>query len=490
MQSSQGKVFNFIVCIIKQLHKKDEMRYLIEESNPKSFKFEEIGKWWLSSKPDEKLPGQLSFNYEEGIFLTLYGNFDEKATNHPMGTTILGESAHGEMISIHFAYLIESTRPAFDSRGGESRFHSWIGHIGNHLIEPESVKINRIDFYLTNFEDWINQDILEWSFDRQGAAIIYKRPKDICFKIDTGINLRFWSQHKTSNASKTATNPSISHRTKISFEFEDNHLFNEISSLIVHFKYILSLALMIPVYEYGLVGFVQGHRSENEGEQQNQQINILRQQPNIFNPRKIHFFQMLFSYEDIQENLEEYLQTWFSKREDLEPVFDLFFGSYYGKNSNEISKFLNYVQALETYHLRKYPQFVENEDFHSERTKSIIKSCPDEYKEWLVSHLGPWTNHKNLHQKLEDLINNYPNPVRGMRGDINSFIKDVKDSRNYYTHWDPSMKSKSNTGGYLKGLSMILGLMIEAFLCIEMGMGREFVEDKQRHRRKMPSVWY
>ena len=77
-----------------------------------------------------------------------------------------------------------------------------------------------------------------------------------------------------------------------------------------------------------------------------------------------------------------------------------------------------------------------------------------------------------------------------MAGSHQVFVKRVRDSRNYYTHYDPSLEEKAEKGGRLKGLSMVLGSMLEGVLLLEAGFPLDDVQKMQYERRLFPSVWH
>ena len=200
-------------------------------------------------------------------------------------------------------------------------------------------------------------------------------------------------------------------------------------------------------------------------------------------------FDMLFTYSKVKRRLGRFFRNWFGKQEILEPIYDLFFASTFNNTATSpIQSFLSYVQALETYHQRTKKDYIDPAGVDKKRRKVILKTCPPKYRKWLGEKLA-FSNSPTLDHRLRELIEMNPNQVNGMAGSHDMFIQIVKDTRNYYTHYDIKKRGKAATGGRLTGLSRILGIMVEGFLLYEMGFKIPEIQKIQFERHRFPQAW-
>jgi hypothetical protein len=267
---------------------------------------------------------------------------------------------------------------------------------------------------------------------------------------------------------------------------EPSH-FNVFAEHIVHLTNLLALAVVAPVHPIEVQGWLP--RPDDDPEATMATVEVLL--PLYTSPKEdeIHFFDMLFSYPSVKDRFPALLTNWFRKRETLQPVFDLFFGALYNPNPYPVTTFLNYVQAIETYHIRTMSNEVDPPDLQRERVRAILAKSPAEHSVWLADKLA-FSNRPTLAHRLREVIDAYPFPVTAQAGSHEAFITRVRDTRNYLTHYDPSLEDKAQKGGYLKGLSMTLGTLLEGLVIHELGFPFDDVHQMQRNRRRLPAVWF
>src|SRR5690606_41012605 len=88
---------------------------------------------------------------------------------------------------------------------------------------------------------------------------------------------------------------------------------------------------------------------------------------------------------------------------------------------------------------------MSSEEYKKMKT-SILEDVRSDLKDWLASKLH-FTNEPTLHDRLKELLSDMRNEIlTGIVGDEDQFIRDAKNSRNYYTHYDPVLKKKAKMG--------------------------------------------
>lgn len=448
------------------------------------------GNWWLKDEEDLVLSGTLYFSPSEGISLDLLGNFPEEKLINPFGVTLFGESSFGQQVTLHQVFLNQSEKPMSSPHSGVSSYLAHRAYIGHHFNDPKEAQFKQINYYPSYLERWLRFTPIDLEFNKGGFQITYDHPETLNFDLTAELDMKIQIRTK---------GPSIGYsQPKIQFEYQPfvslfsskPQSWNNFSEYIVTLNNFFSLIFMESVYPLHIEGVLQNNPDTNNKDQNDHKtISILLplyESPVSEGPS---WFDMLFTYKEVKDEISIYLSNWFEKLENLGPIYDLFFASYGTNRPFPVTMFLNYIQALETYHLRTKSDEADPPEYHRKRMKAILQAVPQEFHDWAARKLG-FSNRKTLAQKLRELIDMNPSIVISRVGDEERFIRRVKNSRNYYTHYDPSMEGKEETGGALKGLTITLGLMIEAFLLYEMGFEFTEIRQMQASRRRLPPTWY
>jgi hypothetical protein len=447
----------------------------------------EEGYWWLPQKPEAKIPGTLTFSYHDGVRLELLGNFEGDATRDPRGFNILGESTFGNPITIYQAFFESGQIPGGQPTGGKSSFVASKAFVGVHFPSMDEAIFKTIAFQMPHFDEWLQFDILDYQQQERGFSISYTRPDALTFEPTQGISLGVSFTREGPQIGHAVTDLSFTHRASFVITLADPAHFDVFAEIVVHLTNLLALAVVAPVRPIE----VQGWLPRPEGKPKAMMVPVQVLLPLYTSPKedKIYHFHMLFTYSSVKDTFPHLLENWFQKRDTLQPVFDLFFGVLYNPNPYPVTTFLNYVQAIETYHIRTMSNEVDSPDLHKERVRAILAASPDQYRSWLADKLA-FSNRPTLAHRLREVISAYPFPVTGQAGSHEAFITRVRDTRNYHTHYDPSLEEKAQKGGYLKGLSITLGTLLEGLILHELGFSYDKVRDMQYHRRRLPSVWF
>lgn len=169
------------------------------------------------------------------------------------------------------------------------------------------------------------------------------------------------------------------------------------------------------------------------------------------------------------------------KHEKMAPIIELFLEPFYAENCSETRVFLNIVQALETYHSR----FITNslDDFRL-RVKNLTKDLPNstfkEYRRFLLARSRYFIT---LESRIADLLlANWK--IHFDTGEIKyqDFPTVIAHSRNYYIHYDESLKEQHKvlTEEELQFYNRSLLQMLEYYILLELGFSENDVNTKER----------
>ena len=172
---------------------------------------------------------------------------------------------------------------------------------------------------------------------------------------------------------------------------------------------------------------------------------------------------------------------YFGKHEKLAPIVELFLEPLYVKINSNTRIFLNIVQALETYHSR----FVTNSiDEYRVKVDHLSKARPienaEELKKFLLANSNKFIT---LKSRLADLLfadgNIFFDTGKIQRNDFPSVIA---HSRNYYIHYDESIKEKYRvlSEEELQIYNRALLQILEYYILLEFGFSVDTVELKNK----------
>lgn len=467
------------------------------------------GEWFLPNNVDNKVKGILVFKPSEKYSrLELFGSLLEYQDIYNIDL-ILGNSFDSGEITLYKCYvknLIGISRNAEnDFKGKKNNYcKSSIYEVeyifdGAHITTIEDLVFQKISTEIFNLAEWLGIhgfSNFNHNFQNEEGVIIncnYLEPKAIDFKINNKLNGTINFSSSTSSISrfqKEARISQITYLTLISSEYLD--LFE-----VLDYIYKFQNFLVISLFEHTNPTNIElrcdkfSHNvTDGRGEniQQPKQINLYySQRKKITRDAPKTHFEMLFSYEDIKLQFPLIISKWFEKYELLKPTFNLIFYQFYLSEQIIDVLFLNLAQAVESFH---YLLNINNNKRISSaefaRRKKVLKEAinNEELYSWVSNQLH---NGLSLDTRLKALINDYAIPPKVLEfiGDTETFVKQVKVSRNYYTHFNPKEKDNALKGSELVGLYQKLQLLLISVILIEVGfeerlLNRFFIHKSSR----------
>jgi hypothetical protein len=102
-----------------------------------------------------------------------------------------------------------------------------------------------------------------------------------------------------------------------------------------------------------------------------------------------------------------------------------------------------------------------------------------------------WSNDLKLAQRIEHVLSGCPNVAARIVGDegVDAFVRVVKWTRNYYTHYDPSGKERAATEGRdMHRLTVQLRAVLETAFLLELGFDCEAIETGLERARRFEEI--
>ena len=339
--------------------------------------------------------------------------------------------------------------------------------MGIHFNNASELKFNSIKVSFQNLDEWLNISGFKAQFDNKHnkQKLEFELPAPIVF--DLGENLKgkfeFNSRYK-SRPQKVC----LEQNAYFVVESTNKELqFNDLLAKIWPFHNFLILASHSSCHTREI-------KLKNESQKE---IEVFFERLNSQEKSNLKgTFGYLFSYNDIKVDFETIIQKWYSMIELAHPFINPLFDFLHIRKFDE-NVFLDIIQAIEAFHRRFRLNEMVPEMEHEARIKEILDEVNEKHREWLNERLS-FSNEPTLHMRLSEMINEFSvKTVQKMIPNVDKLIKDSKNSRNYYTHFDKTLAKKALKGGELLFLTIKLSVILTCAILCEVGFGLDQIED-------------
>jgi hypothetical protein len=417
------------------------------------------GDWYLPNEPENKASGILTFEQGKDIELQFHNYSPLKLEG--IIDIILGESYNGALLT-----LVRSS--AFSWRaGGVKKISSSYLIKGAHFKSLEEIVFNELQVCYNNLKPFM---MISGIKSENGFPhiknVVYEKPEAITFEIDELVSgeIDFFQTYSI-NPHKVHINDESIFVVKSK---EKELYFEDLIEYLYKFQHFLALAAQSATYPYSIS--LRGKHDISL----HYQISSVRPLDEALEMGDFYFI-----YPMIEKVFKTSIKKWFDAYNDIESIILLYMGELYAHdrrvNSN---RFLNIVSALESFHRIRRPLEMKkiNPSDYEKIREEIILNVPDKHHEFL-NVLLDHGNQISLHERLESLIKEFNTKIfSNVFTDSSAFIKKTKDTRNYYTHFDPKGKSKILKGTELTNYYFKLKIFLLTILLQEIGFDKQLVE--------------
>ncbi|RNC98250.1 HEPN domain-containing protein [Lysinibacillus halotolerans] len=444
----------------------------------------QFGKWFIGGL-DINLNGILNLTEESGV-LELYS--DEELPLPYKADVVYGKTYQGKAFTLYKCQIEGSTNSSI-VHDYETKYIYKV-HC-DYILEDaifnseQEVLISEVYFSVTNLERWAFQNNVEvkshddytrYSITTNKSDEILHKNEEFEFKISIYTYAGDYSYSTSSVSIKTYV------RLELKFT-KPTHL-ERIHSIIYQIRDFISLCTNLRTY----IDYITAKPHYTNPDELQIPIKIYGNAIEFGDNKNIEELQnyhVYISLDNIKKDFNLCMKNWFEKNEKLRPVIDLYLSINYHRTSLE-RHFLNLVQALEAYHRLTRKNHVLPKEEHERKIQSIITNAPEQYQNWIKEKLN-FSNEPSLHERLEELLTpkgkteaheiKYHHLFRLGKKDKVKIIRDIKNTRNYNTHFDERLKRKSLKGEELYQLILLLKLMIEYYLLMELEIDEDIVLD-------------
>lgn len=461
------------------------------------------GLWCLPSSPDEKHEGTLTIKGGDAQ-LDLIGHFgreliseSDREIQYSMWLAdherIVGTSTDG-----HYITLVDCTQapggnelhfPGIET--GVYRARAVIDGVAFDE-EDEVIAFDHVEIRVTGLDEWLKSTptAIRLNEDGSGGAIDFTYQQPIEFPLNDGTTATLRFSGRLEGFSVYRTRVGYEWEAWLGLKFREPRTLSDITSAVGWLRNLVALATGKPLSVLAVDAYradlVDGHGHP---------VTMHLYYPLAHNPEpselRVDWWQLIFDFPQIRDRFADVITSWLALQEPYEPVMGLFFGTLYQQASYREQRFLQYAQAIETYDRLKRPDArIRDEDEYREFRDGLVAAVPEEHRKWLKEQLA-WSNHLTLAHRIEHVLRGCPNVAARIVGEegFDAFVKAVKWTRNYYTHYDPEGKAKAATEGKdMHRLTVQLRAVLETAFLLELGFDCEEIEAGLERARRFEEI--
>lgn len=409
------------------------------------------GTWKIYLK-DNMYQGELHYNKDEKmIALVIKVLADE---NHPFPTAayrgkipfIQGTLFNGAHVLLYDCDTGRERTEIFQYT--EQVIYAKFAFWGLSIESLNDLVFKKVRFELTDTLTWADLCDYKWEMKEDGSQnLIWNHKNAIKVRVNNDLSATIKPmQENVGRYNIIRKNDYLaSQYIDFDFEFSSYVRWERILQEVESFKYLIGLGIGHSVALKRIWYYhdsIKEQYSDNEGELHEYPVKasvMIGTMSNNQDDQETLPFNYTYRLEDITNG--NIVNIWFDNYGKLKPVLDLYFLAISYNNVTAEMRFLNIVQALETFHAR----FVtDNAKAYIKKVDSAIKSnkCPHNWGDFLCnSYQKSHTGSIYLISRLADLsYSDGEMPFHPGSSNIpDSYMEKVVKTRNYYTHYGESL---------------------------------------------------
>lgn len=432
--------------------------------------------WYLPSNPSERLTATLTIDDDNVCKLKMAHNFGGLSA---MGVDEL-PIIHGVLSNGKEVTLINSRKtneqwgfPGFPV----SIWSCSLAIIGGLYNEVSDILLSEIKATYEHLNFWLNKkpfkiDTFTTTNDSllTSAEIImnYKMP-DVIKIENSNFNIEF--TYRVDSSGDQYSKFEIHQTELVKFLFKENVYYEEAINTVSNFSDFLTLC----------IGKSIGCKNFFAKDIHGKDITLLfKSQKDISETVKEHEIIIKFSY--IEDSFETCIQTWSAKKELLEPIIHYFVDAH-EKGFYVPMSFLKVVQAVEAFSRRmRNNKIWSDEEFEATKERLTSQLQDDKDKEFIT---GILSNEPRLRQRLTKLFSEVNDVFEISSKKRSSYINKIVNTRNYFTHFDESLKDQIFDTKTMYFITKYLKLVLRVLLLRELGINNDLIKQRMSDNQEL-----
>jgi ApeA N-terminal domain 1 len=426
------------------------------------------GYFWSPEYEQRKVAGIIRVSDGGSIEVDLFGNFDGNEFDPFMERSDAPKRVNG-LIEKHGYVTLENCgyrKKNTSLSGGFSKSVLSASHLvmGCHLDLAEPFSFNELRFSVDGLEEWLSIGAINVSHGetRFDTTINFQLPEKREIRCDDN---KFKYSFDFGGSAPTGADPKQAQVTLKAFVRVRTDAMRPFGDFVEPVYRITQLLRLITGEKVSVreVYVTRDDLKYDFGSRPNIELRLFYQSlPFDEKVPSIDARRMLFSFRDTEERFGPMLKEWFKMYEQFAPALGLYFYSFARQHKYLDQRFLSLAQALETLHRSTMDRKRLPDSEYQTLKAQLIESCPKEHQPWLKEVLH-FSNEIFLNDRIEELVAPFESHF-GEAESVNQMIKTMKVTRNYLTHFEPSLKKKAAKGRDL----WLLCAKAEALICLHL----------------------
>ena len=401
--------------------------------------FKKSGYFWLPSAPDERIFGTLSISDGEVIKLELFGVFGTFGRDTGPIERIVGHIEEMGFVTLDDCYCRSMSSNVDTSRTFDDISKSSIEVMrvfkGVAYREGEVPRFDTLTFSVEGIDEWVGISGIkdEYQFEEHAATILYKLPKNIVLKLDSGMELSIvfaWKPQSLLNKREAG----VTQKIYFHLVSQDARELEEFISIANKLTTFLCFAVNEVVYLDSMSTVFDTPHQDVRGNLRSETSVDIYSHSSLHSKDKpeIYRHNMLFEFEKIQDKAETIINNWIKGCEQSGTVFHLYVWAQRNAYPYLEARFLSLVQGLEIYHRGISDEKEMDEAEFEQLVENLIKQCPQGKEKWLEGRLR-YSNQVSLRKRITRLIEPFKD-LFGNKEKRKKLINRIVDARNDLTH--------------------------------------------------------
>lgn len=219
--------------------------------------FEHEGRWWVPSRPSDRVAGTLSYDLTDGLHLDWLGHISPVsqvwASRQAEIEVIYGETKTGQPTTLHRSFS-KSFHVRFEGISTE-RLRSRTALIGAHIDQPETRTFRSCAFRFSNLEEWLSAQPLSVKNvtlpPQRAFDVAYRPPPETAYALDhLGAQLKTASSYETQD--ETPRHFGITARSWLVLEPDSPRTLTWYRDAAAKLRNLIALCFGAPIYVEGI----------------------------------------------------------------------------------------------------------------------------------------------------------------------------------------------------------------------------------------------
>lgn len=359
--------------------------------------------------------------------------------------------------------------------------HAKYAFWGLIVNSEEEIKFTKAIFDFGDIIEWSGLCHYEWELSKDGDYNLkwfHKEP--FKFKLSENLEITLSPSKRTKWGVLYAKEITFNQNIKIEFAYKNPTTWDSIMEDALCLQYLIGLGINQFVdiynarYSHSSIYF-EFPKDDGTLEKRQEFSDVIIGTGKIKNTQNTMSYEYLYTLDAIKDSESDVFIQWRKNYSMLKPVLDLYFTAFSNTSGTPEMLFINLVQALETYHARFIAD--DSKDYIN-RVENLVNSfCKENinkegWKNFLLSKEQESSRSIFLISRLADLVfaeGKLPFALGGHPIAPSDYIKKIRDTRNYYTHYNPAKLDKAFRKSELPKVNSHLLALLEYHLLVLLG---------------------